>query len=580
ESFQTDTTLVTLTWSGFSDTPSGVSHYEYSLGTQPGAGNVVARTNVGLAESIALSSLDLDNNQTYYGTVYALDLVGNEAFASSDGVTIDRTGPTIGTIADGSGEDIEWANVNTSASTNWNGFEDVNGIAKYEVALGSEAKGSDIVGWTDIGTATSHTFSDLNLADNTQYFFSVRATDGLGNLSEVAASNGFMVDFTAPGISSVSVPTTNTLSIFDNVSIEMTLSEPVLAGNVSFSSAQGDNVGFTQNIEEQTKMIITLAAPFTGGDEFTLTVNGLRDRANNVTDNLEYIYNVALLADYDVDGSIGITDLNTFVSGWEGKDTQFEIGPVTGTAPNFKPALDGIYNARDGMVFVRMWHWDNDQAGKLMAKANPQVGVPLNYHYDNELLTFMPLLETVAAELFFDYSPIEIGVSIKENKLIQKRAMSLSKQDTVTGKMLIHQTLNKGDQIKVNLQHYQKRDVTIDLSYTYINSDNDVISSGNFEVVLIPLPKEFALHQNYPNPFNPVTTIQYDLPKAAHVRLIIYDIMGREVATILNAEMNAGYQSIIWNTRNNFGKPVSAGIYFYHLQTKGFVKTRKMVLLK
>jgi len=52
------------------------------------------------------------------------------------------------------------------------------------------------------------------------------------------------------------------------------------------------------------------------------------------------------------------------------------------------------------------------------------------------------------------------------------------------------------------------------------------------------------------------------------------------VATILNAEMNAGYQSIIWNTRNNFGKPVSAGIYFYHLQTKDFVKTRKMVLLK
>ncbi|MCP4930865.1 MAG: T9SS type A sorting domain-containing protein, partial [Candidatus Marinimicrobia bacterium] len=68
--------------------------------------------------------------------------------------------------------------------------------------------------------------------------------------------------------------------------------------------------------------------------------------------------------------------------------------------------------------------------------------------------------------------------------------------------------------------------------------------------------------------------------KAAHVRLIIYDIMGREVATILNAEMNAGYQSIIWNTRNNYGKPVSAGIYFYHLQTKDFVKTRKMVLLK
>ena len=207
---------------------------------------------------------------------------------------------------------------------------DLNGIAKYEVALGSLAKGSDIVEWTGIGTATSHTFGDLNLIDNTQYFFNVKATDGLGNESEIASSNGFTIDITAPSIVSVTSPTSNTLAIFDNVSIEMTLSEPVLAGNVSFSSAQSDNVGFTQNIEEQTSIIITLAAPFTSGDEFTLTVNGLRDRASNVTDNLEYIYNVALLADYDVDGSIGITDLNTFVSGWEGKDTQFEIGPVTG----------------------------------------------------------------------------------------------------------------------------------------------------------------------------------------------------------------------------------------------------------
>ena len=56
--------------------------------------------------------------------------------------------------------------------------------------------------------------------------------------------------------------------------------------------------------------------------------------------------------------------------------------------------------------------------------------------------------------------------------------------------------------------------------------------------------------------------------------------MGREVATIINTEMNAGYQSIIWNTRNNYGRPVSAGIYFYHLQTNDFVKTKKMVLLK
>ena len=158
--------------------------------------------------------------------------------------------------------------------------------------------------------------------------------------------------------------------------------------------------------------------------------------------------------------------------------------------------------------------------------------------------------------------------------------MSLSKQDTVTGKMLLHQTFNKGDQIKVNLQHYQKRDVTIELAYTYINGDNKVISSGNFEVVLIPVPKEFALHQNYPNPFNPITTINYDLPQQTHVNIMIYDILGREVVKLISEEISAGYQSITWNARNSFGLQVSAGIYFYQIQTSDFVKTKKMVLLK
>jgi len=94
------------------------------------------------------------------------------------------------------------------------------------------------------------------------------------------------------------------------------------------------------------------------------------------------------------------------------------------------------------------------------------------------------------------------------------------------------------------------------------------------------LPEEFALHQNYPNPFNPFTTIKFDLPEQTHINLIIYDVLGREVVKLIQEEMTAGYQSITWNTRNSFGKPVSAGIYFYQIQTKDFVKTKKMVLLK
>ncbi|MDP6755997.1 MAG: T9SS type A sorting domain-containing protein, partial [Candidatus Marinimicrobia bacterium] len=110
--------------------------------------------------------------------------------------------------------------------------------------------------------------------------------------------------------------------------------------------------------------------------------------------------------------------------------------------------------------------------------------------------------------------------------------------------------------------------------------DNQIFGAGNTDIILKPVPKEFALHQNYPNPFNPVTTINYDLPQQTHVNLMIYDILGREVVKLVSSEIPAGYQSVVWNTRNNLGAPVSAGIYFYQIQTKDFVKTKKMVLLK
>ncbi|MDP6992338.1 MAG: T9SS type A sorting domain-containing protein, partial [Candidatus Marinimicrobia bacterium] len=125
-----------------------------------------------------------------------------------------------------------------------------------------------------------------------------------------------------------------------------------------------------------------------------------------------------------------------------------------------------------------------------------------------------------------------------------------------------------------------RENVTITAIYRMFNNNGEIMSQGTKEIDLKPVPKEFALHQNYPNPFNPITTINYDLPQQAHVNLMIYDILGREVVKLVSSEIPAGYQSVIWNTRNSFGTPVSAGIYFYQIQTKRFVKTKKMVLLK
>jgi len=94
------------------------------------------------------------------------------------------------------------------------------------------------------------------------------------------------------------------------------------------------------------------------------------------------------------------------------------------------------------------------------------------------------------------------------------------------------------------------------------------------------IPAVFALYQNYPNPFNPTTQIKYDLPESANVTINIYDVLGRNISTLVNGLQNAGYHSLRWDAKNNIGEAVSAGMYIYTIQAGDYRATKKMVLLK
>ena len=89
------------------------------------------------------------------------------------------------------------------------------------------------------------------------------------------------------------------------------------------------------------------------------------------------------------------------------------------------------------------------------------------------------------------------------------------------------------------------------------------------------LPLEYALYQNYPNPFNPSTTVRYDLPKATFVTLSIFDVLGRQISTIVEEEKPAGAYQV-----NVFVPNLPSGVYFYRIQARDYVKTKKFVLLR
>jgi len=126
-------------------------------------------------------------------------------------------------------------------------------------------------------------------------------------------------------------------------------------------------------------------------------------------------------------------------------------------------------------------------------------------------------------------------------------------------------------------------DAVVPLAFTWhafgdvIDFTSAVTSAG---IDVGDVPREFALHQNYPNPFNPSTTIQYDLPKNVHVTLKIFNVLGQEVSTLIDAEQDAGYYRVVWDGSSAHRTSVSTGIYFCSITAGDYRKTLKMLMLK
>ena len=94
------------------------------------------------------------------------------------------------------------------------------------------------------------------------------------------------------------------------------------------------------------------------------------------------------------------------------------------------------------------------------------------------------------------------------------------------------------------------------------------------------VPTEFELGTNYPNPFNPTTTIQFAVPEEAHVTLEVYDMMGRQVSTLVNGQLSAGRYDATWNGRSDGGSTVASGVYIYRITAGTYVESKTMLLLK
>ena len=122
-----------------------------------------------------------------------------------------------------------------------------------------------------------------------------------------------------------------------------------------------------------------------------------------------------------------------------------------------------------------------------------------------------------------------------------------------------------------------------------MNVNNANLTAGaqttNVDLVDGTIPTKFSLAQNFPNPFNPTTEISFELPANANVTLKVYNLLGQEVATLVNSNREAGRHSIVWNALDQRGVQLASGVYIYRLEARAsngqnFIQTRRMVLLK
>ncbi|HEX2787619.1 MAG TPA: T9SS type A sorting domain-containing protein [Ignavibacteria bacterium] len=111
-----------------------------------------------------------------------------------------------------------------------------------------------------------------------------------------------------------------------------------------------------------------------------------------------------------------------------------------------------------------------------------------------------------------------------------------------------------------------------------------LLKSRNALVGIMPvsteIPLRYEMSQNYPNPFNPVTKFNISIAKAGNVKIVVYDITGREVTVLLNNVLNPGTYNVEWNATNSSGRSVSSGVYFYKIAAGSFVDVKKMMLIK
>ncbi len=361
---------------------------------------------------------------------------------------------------------------------------------------------------------------------------------------------------------------------------------------LNFNDINNEYINFTKSVKDDSLIIPNV---WTSVDYFVKL--DVYDIYNNTTSYILPNYKSLAACDFSGDNELNAVDLATFVKSWSTKDSTLgaDLAPYDGNFPNIKIKGNGKLDIEDLLVFVNMWNYGQEFVLPKLNKSFQQI-----QEHESQTITFKKGENKFNLPIFFDKKLDLLAVTAEINykpsifkfdsllvKGLSQNGLSFSKIDTAKGIIKIdfaelYSSLNSdysiSSIINCNLDRFSNED-SISVNYIGYNNSLQKVLDKTVVFTMHEVPASYKLYQNYPNPFNPSTTIEYDLPEKTKVTLVIFDILGREIATLVNEEQNIGFYKYIFNA-NSFGKGLASGVYFYRLHTNHYTLTQKMLLIK
>lgn len=277
---------------------------------------------------------------------------------------------------------------------------------------------------------------------------------------------------------------------------------------------------------------------------------------------------------YDADGTSGILS-TPYLTG----DAKYAVrfspsasGWVTGLQLNLTTVANRPISTT-GTLVCEVW---TNAVGSVGGIPGTKIGNSVLFDFAR----LNPGTSTPALANLIDMSPS--GVTVNAGQEYHLVVYNSTSQDTL--KVRTDQTTGSNrSSVFANGRWINLADAASGIATPYnLRMRVEVTSTGGLVSVdgASTMPVEFELSQNYPNPFNPVTTISYAIPFASSVRLSVFDVIGREVALLVNENQMPGRYTVRWEGRGNSGQILASGVYFYRLESGGNASAKKMIFMK